>query len=83
MPIIRVTRQGLIGQCDCKVGGCCICSSSCRHYKCSYDGVSPLDALNRKAGGQCKRSNKSARTNNKGLVKCHVFDGNKLFVIKL
>ena len=73
MPIIRVTRQGSIGQCDCKVGGCRICGSSCRRCKCSCDGVSPLDALKRKAGGQRrKRSTKSTGTNDEGRNKCHI-----------
>ena len=72
MPIIRVTRQGSIGQCDCKVGGCRICGSSCRRCKCSCDGVSPLDALNRKLGGQRKRSTKSKRTNDEDWNKCHI-----------
>ena len=72
MPILRVTRQGSIGQCDCKVGGCRICGSSCRRCKCSCDGVSPLDALSRKAGGQRSTRTKRKRTNNGDRNKCHI-----------
>ena len=58
MPILRVTQQGTIAQCDCKVGGCHICGSACPHCECSCGGVSPLDALNRKVGKQCRINNK-------------------------
>ena len=79
MPILRVTHQGAIGQCDCKVGGCRICGSTCRRCKCSCDGVSPLDALNRKVGKRPKRINNKTSTSrarkrnvNKDQAKCHI-----------
>lgn len=83
MPILRVTRQGAIGQCDCKVGGCRVCGSTCRRCKCSCDGVSPLDALNRKVGKRPKRINNNTSTScarkrniNKDQAKCHILPNN-------
>ena len=55
MPIIRLTRQGTIGQCNCKVGGCRKCGSACCRCKCACDGISPLDALCRRVGKQKKK----------------------------
>ena len=55
MPIIRLTRQGTIGQCNIKVGGSCQCGSACRQCKCAYDGISPLDALCRRVGKQKRK----------------------------
>ena len=55
MPIIRLTRQGTIGQCNSKVGGCRKCGSTCRRCKCACDGISPLDALCRRVGIQKKK----------------------------
>ena len=43
MPVL--TRRGLIGDCNCKVGACRKCGSTCKRCKCSCDGVSPIDAM--------------------------------------
>ena len=56
MPIIRLTRRGTIGQCNCKVGGCRKCGSACRRCKCACDGISPLDALQRRVGKHRKKA---------------------------
>ena len=55
MPIIRLTRRGTIGPCNCKVGGCRKCGSMCRRCKCACDGISPLDALKRTVGKRRKK----------------------------
>ena len=55
MPTIRLTRQGSIGQCNCKVGGCHKCSSVCPRCKCACNGISPLDTLCRRVGKQKKK----------------------------
>ena len=71
MPIIRLTRRGTIGQCNCKVGGCRICGSACRRCKCACDGVAPLDALKRKVGKvPKKRQTQSKLQNNRKKRQC-------------
>ena len=47
-----LTRKRQIGKCNCKVGACRKCGSQCKRCKCSCDGVSPLEALNRSRGAQ-------------------------------
>ena len=55
MTIIRLTRRGTIGPCNCKVGGCRKCGSMCRRCKCACNGISPLDALKRTVGKRRKK----------------------------
>ena len=56
MSIVRLARQGTVGQCSCKVGGCWKCGSVYQQCKCVCNGISPLDILCRRVG---KRRNKS------------------------
>ena len=44
---LRITRQGTIGSCKCKVGSCRKCGSRCKRCKCQCDGFSILDTLDR------------------------------------
>ena len=43
MVIVHNARN--IGTSTCKVGACRKCGSSCKHYKCSCDGISSIDAV--------------------------------------
>ena len=43
MPIL--TRKGLIGDCNFKVGACWKCGSTYKRCKCSCDGECPINAM--------------------------------------
>ena len=52
----RVTRRGLVGKYSFKVGACRLCRFACKHRKCAYNSVKPIDALARYRGTQSARS---------------------------
>ena len=60
--MVTITRRGTIGECDCRRGGCRKCGSKCRRCKCSCDGISPLDALERFRGRPQINNNVSPKT---------------------
>ena len=63
MPVL--TRRGLIGDCNCKVGACRKCGSSCKRCKCSCDGVSPIDAMKQYHGAKKAKKRRSRRPKRK------------------
>ena len=63
MPVL--TRRGLIGDCNCKVGACRKCGSTCKRCKCSCDGVSPINAMKRYHGAKKANHRRTRRPKRK------------------